>query len=64
MFIHFKGIIKSFTRCTKDTNDCAGVEKFKQHHDKQKVVDFTSSKIGYLNNIYIKELKANELLDE
>ena len=61
---NFKGIVKNLMHYMKNIYDTAGLENFKQHYGGLKVVDLHNGRIGYLNNISLKELRENGLSDE
>ena len=61
---NLKGIVKNLMYYMKNINDTTGLENFKQHYGGLKIVDLHNGRIGYLNNISLKELKENGLSDE
>ena len=61
---NLKGIVKNLMHYMKNINDSTGLENFKQHYGGLKIVDLHNGKIGYLNNISLKELRENGLSDE
>ena len=61
---NLKGIVKNLMHYMKNINDTTGLENFKQHYGGLKIVDLHNGKIGYLNNISLKELRENGLSDE
>ena len=61
---NLKGIVKNLMHYMKNINDTTGLENFKQHYGRLKIVDLHNGKIGYLNNISLKELRENGLSDE
>lgn len=61
---NLKGIVKNLMHYMKNINDSTGLENFKQHYGGLKIVDLHNGRIGYLNNISLKELKENGLSDE